>query len=356
MRNRKLPFRAVLLGAMVLSSLALTASLVWSVPGVSAAGAANSEAGELVRLINGERAALGKAPLRLDSYLATKARDGAVACPDDATRVMAGRAKDFAVFGFGKNAHQLRLCPSYTSMDAMKEWGYAGGRGEIAALNGGYGTSKVSYRYGCTPSLRTCPGGTTSSYATTARAMTNWTSSPTHYDIIVGKYDRVGCGAWIGSNGAFFYDCMFSMGGRVAPTVRSTPAPTAAGPAPTAATRQNAAAGSGTQSAATPTGTPAAVATGTPLGTAGATPSTTPPLATTPPATPTAPPATPAPAALPATDTAKGGSQSDPPGGNASAATSRDLGVAAGAMAVFISLGYALLLSWRRRRQVRRAA
>jgi len=39
---------------------------------------------------------------------------------------MYGRAKDFAVYGFPANAHQLRLLPTYTSMDAMASLGLQG--------------------------------------------------------------------------------------------------------------------------------------------------------------------------------------------------------------------------------------
>ena len=348
MWNRKLPCHAVLLGAMVLSTLALSASLGLSVPSVSAAGAANSQAGELVRLINGERAALGKAPLRLDSFLATKARDGAVACPNDATKVMPGRAKDFAVFGFARNAHQLRLCPTYTSMDAMREWGYATDRGEITALNGGYGTSQVVYRYGCTPSIRTCPGAGTTSYYTTARAMTNWTSSPTHYNIIVGRYDRVGCGAWIGSNGAYFYDCMFSLGGRTTAAVKPTPAPTAQRRVPMA-TGPNVATGPGSGAAlVAPVGTASAVPSSTPIGLASPTPAGPTPASPTPPATTLAMPLAPPPATPAAPDLAAAGTAED-----SAPETSRDLGVAAGEMTVIVSAGYALLLALRRRQRRR---
>ena len=213
LRNHRQPRYLIVLGAMALSAFALSFSLALSVPAAMASGPANAEANELVRLINGERAYLGKAPLRTDSFLASKARDGAIACPNNASLVMYGRAKDFAVYGYPANSHLLRLCPTYTSMDAMASWGYKGSRGEITALNGGYGTGKVAYTYGCTPSVRTCPGSSTSTYHTTDIAMWDWTSSATHYAIIIGSYDRVGCGAWIGSNGAFYYDCLFSRGG-----------------------------------------------------------------------------------------------------------------------------------------------
>ena len=84
------PGHAVLLGAAFLTALSLSLSLAWSVPAARAAGAGYAQASELVRLINGERAALGKAPLRVDTFLAQKATDGPVACPNDATKVVFG--------------------------------------------------------------------------------------------------------------------------------------------------------------------------------------------------------------------------------------------------------------------------
>jgi uncharacterized protein YkwD len=203
------PF-APILAALVATALLLPA---WSAaaPAARAAGAANAQASELVRLINGERASAGKSALSLDKYLAGKARDGVIWCPNDSSKVMAGRAKDIALNG--PFSHQLRLCTQYSVTDAMKTWGYGGARGEILAMNSGYGTGQTPYAYGCTPSITECPGPETSTYATTARAMTGWVHSSGHYSIIVGNYDRVGCGAWIGSNGAYYYACLFSRGG-----------------------------------------------------------------------------------------------------------------------------------------------
>ena len=61
LRNHRQPCYLVVLGAVALSALALSFSLVVSVPAAMASGPANAEASELVRLINGERAYLGKA-------------------------------------------------------------------------------------------------------------------------------------------------------------------------------------------------------------------------------------------------------------------------------------------------------
>jgi len=331
LRNHRQPRYLIVLGVMALSAFAFSLSLALSVPAAMASGPANAEANELVRLINGERASLGKAPLRTDTFLASKARDGAIACPNDASKVMYGRAKDFAVYGYPSNSHLLRLCPTYTSMDAMASWGYKGSRGEITALNGGYGTGTVTYTYGCTPSVRTCPGSTTSTYHTTDIAMWDWTSSATHYAIIIGSYDRVGCGAWIGSNGAFYYDCMFSRGG---PSHKTATKPAGAAKARAGATTAPASIAPGATLyipawSAGPTAGPTDIVEGLQ-------------------ATDTASPEPDA--AL--GGTAQGGPQNDPPRGSvgAPAATSADLSVAAGAITAIFSLLCGLLLSVKRRR------
>ena len=356
MRSHHTHHCEVALGAFALGALMLAVSLAWSVPTARAAGgAADAQATELVRLINGERAYLGKAPLGADTFLASKARDGAVACPNDASLVMAGRAKDFAVYGFPSNSHLLRLCPTYSSMDAMKTWGYNGARGEVTALNGGYGTTKVAYAYGCTPSVRTCPGSSTSTYYTTARVLTNWTSSSSHYSIIVGSYDRIGCGAWIGSNGAYYYDCMVSLGGRVAPKATPTPRPTAG--STTAATHRPAATQRPVSTPVAVSSTPTPDASGsapisdaTPVGAAGLDPGASPTAIVE-----GAQLANPSPASNPAFlgNIEKGGSQNDPPGGARVGLpiSSSNLGLAAGAMATILSVFYGLLLALRRRRQ-----
>lgn len=342
MRNHRQPRYLIVLGAMALSAFALSLSLALSVPAAMASGPANAEANELVRLINGERAYLGKAPLRTDAFLASKARDGAIACPNDASKVMYGRAKDFAVYGYPSNSHLLRLCPTYTSMDAMASWGYKGSRGEITALNGGYGTGKVAYTYGCTPSVRTCPGSTTSTYHTTDIAMWDWTSSASHYAIIIGSYDRVGCGAWIGSNGAFYYDCLFSRGG---PSHKAASKPAAAG------------GGQGAATTATPSIDPAATLyipeqpvepTAAPSDAPSDAPADAPAdVVDGLQATQTTPPAPDA--AL--GGTAQGGPQNGPPSGGVGAAgMSGNLSVAGGAITAIFSLLYGLLMSVKRRR------
>lgn len=350
MRNHHRTYRSVLCGVIALSAALMALSVVAVKPAM-AYGGADAQASDLVRLINGERADHGLRQLRVDTFLAGKARDGAVACPNDSSKVMSGRAKDWADFGYPSNAHALRLCPTYTSMDAMKMWGYNTYRGEITAINGGYGTGSVTYTFGCTPTLRTCPGDSTTTYHTTAVAMGNWTSSSGHYAIVVGNYDRVGCGAWIGTNGAFFYDCMFSLGGRSTPKPPATPKPAAPRPISGTSTR--------VVVRTTPTlgvqdVTPALLRTSPSMlgpATVNPTPTVTP-----------SPTVVPAPTSNPTLDTENlakplsGGPQSGPPdeGLNRAPTVTRNLSVAAGAASAALSLGFWLISSfWQRRRNDR---
>ena len=262
------PRRSVLRFAVGLSLGMLAFSFAWQVPAVKAAGAATTQAGELERLINGARAAAGKPALVVDRFLATQASDGAIPCPDDPAKTIAGRAQDLAAFG--QLSHNLRLCNAATySLSGTtfvsllgSKWGY-GSVGEILLVNGGYGNGQNLYTSGT---------WSTWTYATTGHAMTAWKTSSTHWNIVVGGYDRFGCGAWSPSGSTIYYACEFSSGGPSpdgitaaptgspfsdplpipAPTIVPTPAPTRV-PAPVA-TR---AAPIAPVPAATPAATPA---------------------------------------------------------------------------------------------------
>jgi uncharacterized protein YkwD len=220
------------LGPLVAAvAMAVVLLPAWSVSVAQAAGAADAQASAVVELINGERAYHGLAALSPDPYLASKARDGAVWCPNDASKVMDGRAKDMAVNDYF--SHALRLCSQYTIIDAMKTWGYTGGRGEIISENS-VGVHTVTYTYGCSPSVPTCPGSTITTYNTVARAMSGWMGSSVHYSIITGSYNRVGCGAWVSPGGVYYYACLFALNGSpiVTPRPKATRQPGGAAPGP----------------------------------------------------------------------------------------------------------------------------
>jgi uncharacterized protein YkwD len=185
-------------------------SLGWQVPAVEAgSGALDAQSSELVRLINGARAADGLSALSVDPFLASKARDGAIPCPDDPGKTIAGRAQDYAATG--TMSHELRLCDSpsialsgttYVSV-LQNAWSYWN-VGEINLVNGGYGNGAFLYTHG---------SWGTWTYSTTGNAMLGWESSSSHWDIIMGGYDRVGCGGWASSDSTYYYECSFSQGG-----------------------------------------------------------------------------------------------------------------------------------------------
>jgi hypothetical protein len=208
--------------AVALGLALFSATLAWQVPAATAAsGPLDSQASELVRLINGARAANGKSALNIDVFLASKARDGAIPCPDTSGSI-AGRARDFAAYG--TMSHSLRQCGSASyalsskTMVSMMQtaWGY-GSVGEIDLVNGGYGNG--AYLYSVAGSRSTWMSWT---YSTTGHGMQGWKSSSSHWNIIVGNYSRVGCGGWA-SGSTYYYDCLFAKGGPTPSGLKSPP-------------------------------------------------------------------------------------------------------------------------------------
>jgi uncharacterized protein YkwD len=277
--QKPFPGARVLRIAAALAVAMFGASLVGNVPAVEASGAGTTQAKEVVRLINGVRAAAGKSALKIDVYLAKVATDGAIPCPDTSGTI-AGRTKDFAAYG--QMDHALRACGvpagTYKVSSTMfvgqlrDKMGYsAASVGEIIGVNGGYGTGKYLYTY---------KSFTTWTYSTTGHIVAGWLRSSTHASILLGNYNRVGCGAWWQVGTTIYYDCVFAIGGpapsglaaapakspfsdplpTTAPTPVKTPAPTKA---PAKATSHPAAAPTSTPTP-TPTPTPTASPTPTP--------------------------------------------------------------------------------------------
>ena len=214
-------FSPLLLGFALL--LPGTAPVVAATPGLTFS--ADYSSAELVRLINGERVFHGLPTLSVDELLSSKARDGALACPGDPSLVMSGRAKDMAlneVF-----SHNLRLCPKNTVLDLFNSWGYNTYRGEIIAWNN-YPVANTTYYYGCSLAGTDCSSTKrTTTSGTVAASMIGYMKSSGHRTIILGKYDRVGCGSWFDPvSGKNTSACLFSLGGPehrdlVPPTVAS---------------------------------------------------------------------------------------------------------------------------------------
>lgn len=231
---------AVALAAMLLLAGLSGLSGPRTVTAVSPASLASGDqydvgAAELERVLNYERLQVGLLALPIDTFLADKTRDEPVACPGDPSLVMEGRAKDIALHEFLDNPHQLRLCPTKSSLDAMTAWGYSGPRGEIIAFNGAYdsrypdtNTDPSWYRSDCgNPGFPACRFLT---YRTVSLAATGFMEEPGHRDVVLGAYDRFACGAWIAPNVPgepidYWYVCMFASGGPYPTVAPPTTAP-----------------------------------------------------------------------------------------------------------------------------------
>jgi uncharacterized protein YkwD len=223
----------------------LLVGLVADAPATSAAatftpGVAESE---LVRLLAGERAAHGLPALALDPFLASKARDGAVPCPPESgvTATMPGRSKDMALSGYF--SHQLRLCPTYSILDAFWAWGFRDMVRENVSFNGGYDFAPFPYQWGCDTREENCTGATTSAPTTVAISARGFMDSAGHRAAVLATdVDRWGCGAWesptpdADGNRLHYYTCLFAQGPGTmpAPTATPTPLPTVS-PTPTPA-------------------------------------------------------------------------------------------------------------------------
>ena len=175
---------------------------------------------EVVRLINGERTLRGKATVKLDTFLAAKAHDSDVRCPNDAKRLNQGRAKSLAAQNVVPPSHALPLCKSYTVLSVVPYWNYSSTRGEILTLND-QDFSRVRYDYGCPMGSQQTCGKSTFTYApnTAAQAVRQWMNSSGHRGIILGSYSRVGCGVWQGGTAYYggysfpntrWYACIFA--------------------------------------------------------------------------------------------------------------------------------------------------
>jgi uncharacterized protein YkwD len=180
--------------------------------------ARDSARSEVVALINGERKAAGLRPLTVDLVLSSRAHDSSFACPGGGATP--GRARDNAEHA--GLSHELSGCPGRSILDVTPSWGYRGLTGEILAYN--YESSDlVAYHFGCPPGSTgfdcTGSGATLEVSRTAATAIRQWVDSPSHHAIMLGAFDRFGCGAWAGTGttqygtGGAFYACVFAKGG-----------------------------------------------------------------------------------------------------------------------------------------------
>jgi len=190
---------------------------------------------EVLRLINGERSVKGTNTLVLDTFLATKAQDSPIRCPNDASKLNQGRALSVATQNLIPAPHPLPLCKSYTVLSVFPYWNYSGYRAEILAVN----TQDMSYRrydFGCpvgTSGLTCNSSRYTYAPYTAAQAVRMWMNSSTHRAKMLGDYRRAACGVWQGGDAVYggytyrntrWYPCIFGNDGPTAN--KDTAAPT----------------------------------------------------------------------------------------------------------------------------------
>ena len=199
----------------VASLYAATGVLV-ALPSV-ASPTADPFAADLMRLINLDRKALGKAPYLIDARLAQIARDAPFTCPTNSKLSFHGRAHDMADRGYF--SHTVPGCyssgktPFRSVAIVRKVFGYAGARSEILHWNS-YGTAKTSYRLGCDIHGKACRGGTTSAPYTVTLAQRNFMSSAPHRAAELNSYQRFGCGsARVPGTSKTYFACLFADGG-----------------------------------------------------------------------------------------------------------------------------------------------
>jgi hypothetical protein len=192
---------------------------------------------EVMRLINGERQWQGLKPVKLDTFLADKAQDSPIRCPNDATKLNQGRAQSVAAQNVIPAPHPLPLCPKYTVLAVLPYWNYSGYRAEILAVDN-QDFSRVRYDFGCPIGSQLTCGHAAYTYApfTAAQAVRMWMNSSTHRAKMLGSYRKVGCGVWQGGTAYYggyayadtrWFSCIFANAGpkknrdKAAPTVSS---------------------------------------------------------------------------------------------------------------------------------------
>ncbi len=201
------------------------------VPAVPAPGVADPLGAELMRLVNLDRAALGRPALLVDPGLVAIARDASFTCPTDPGLTLRGRAADMAARSYF--GHYVQGClvagttTPYPALDIVRSvFGYSLARSEILHWNM-VGSSPTAYALGCDIGGASCPGGTTTAPETVTLAQRSFMSSTPHRSSELAAYQRFGCGAATvpGMNRTYFA-CLFADGGS------STFAPPAPAPAP----------------------------------------------------------------------------------------------------------------------------
>jgi len=189
---------------------------------------------ELMRLVNLDRAALGRPALLVDPGLVAIARDAPFTCPTDPGLMLRGRAADMAARSYF--GHYVLGClkagttTPYPSLDVVRSvFGYTQARSEILHWNT-LGVGPLAYQLGCDIGGGSCAGGTTSTPQTVAMAQRNFMSSTPHRTAQLAAHQRFGCGsATTPGTTKTYFACLFADGGPAlapAPVPEAPPTPT----------------------------------------------------------------------------------------------------------------------------------
>ena len=164
-------------------------------------------------LTNLDREALGLAPMDVDPYLASLARNGSWACPGKST-AMAGRAQDMLDRGYF--AHTPAGCGT-NILPVLMGAGF-GSVAENIGWNNWSTDPSGTYDIGCDATGANCSGVVDSVPQNVAVLQRAWMNSATHRANILGNYDRIGCGlataaTWQGYTNVVMAVCLFANGG-----------------------------------------------------------------------------------------------------------------------------------------------
>lgn len=196
-------------------------------PVAPAAAIADPYGLELMRLVNLERAALGRPAYQVDPGLVAIAGDAPFTCPTSPGLTLRGRAADMAArsyFGhYVAGCYKPGTTTAYPAIEMVRTvFGYTQARSEILHWNT-LGATATPYKVGCDLAGANCVGGTTTTAATVAMAQRSFMSSTPHRTAQLAAYQRFGCASAItpGTTKTYFA-CLFADGG---PAIAPAPAP-----------------------------------------------------------------------------------------------------------------------------------
>ena len=203
---------------------------------------------ELMRLVNLDRAALGRPAFQVDPGLVAIAGDRSFSCPTNPALTLRGRAADMATrsyFGhYVAGCYKAGTTTAYPALDIVRSvFGYTQVRSEILHWNSSGVAAATTYRLGCDIGGGSCTGGTTTTPTTVAMAQRSFMGSTPHRTSQLAAYQRFGCASAItpGTTKTYFA-CLFADG---EPAITPAPAPAPvvdpAAPAPPAAAATGAA-------------------------------------------------------------------------------------------------------------------